>query len=138
MRQSRPSLFFPRVNNLSIVTTNAFCRFRLARAAFTTADGKVAKSTRCCPLGPSRCFAMMCSWFDGSFSLLLCHFRAPVCASILLTRLSARCLPSSWPGAASFRSCLKLPPGFLDTLEAGNCAGSRVLFFSVFSIGPCT
>ena len=36
------ALFFPRVNNFSIVTTNAFCWFRYARAAFTTADGKVA------------------------------------------------------------------------------------------------
>ena len=45
-RQSRPSLFFPRVNNFSIVTTIAFCPFREARATFTTADGKVAESAR--------------------------------------------------------------------------------------------
>ena len=29
---------------------------------------------------------------------------------------------------ASIRSCLLLPPGFLDTREAGSCAGSRVFF----------
>ena len=39
--------------------------------------------------------------------------------------LSARCFPSGRPDTASFRSCLLLPPGFLDTREAGICAGSR-------------
>ena len=53
------ALFFPRGNNFSIVTTNACCRFRYARAAFTTADGKVAESARYCPLRPSHCFAMV-------------------------------------------------------------------------------
>ena len=79
----------------------------------------MAKSARCCQLEPSRCFA---TWYMVSrFNLLLCHF----CAVVLLTRLSARCLPSSWPDTASIRSCLSLPPGFLDTREAGNCARSR-------------
>ena len=41
-------------------------------------------------------------WYQGRFSLLLCHF----CAGVLLTRLSARCLPSSRPDTASTRSCL--------------------------------
>ena len=50
-------------------------------------------------------------------------------ASVLLTRLSARCLPSSWLYTASFRSCLLLPPGLLDTLEAGTCEGSRACCF---------
>ena len=108
-RQSRPSPFFPRVNNFLTVTTNACCRFRQARGAFTTADGKVAESARCCPLVPSRCFAMMIM----------------VSLKIFSPSLSARCLPSSWPDTASFRSCLLLPPGFLDTLAAGNCARSR-------------
>ena len=55
------------------------------------------------------------------------------CAFVLLTRLSVRCLPSFRPGTASFRSCLLLPPGFLYTLEAGNCARSRACcFFCVF------
>ena len=126
MRQSRPSLFFPGVNNFSIVTTNACCRFRYARAAFTTADGKVAKSARCCPLGPSRCFAMM-FMVSRKFFSPPCHF----CDRIVLTLLSARCLLSSWPDTASIRSSLKLPLGFLDTREAGIFAGSRacVLFF---------
>ena len=34
---------------------------------------------------------------------------------------------SSRPDTASFRSCLLLPPGFLDTREAGICARSRAL-----------
>ena len=37
---------------------------------------------------------------------------------VLPTRLSARCLLSSRPETASIRSCLLLPPGFLDTREA--------------------
>ena len=113
MRQSKPSLFFRRVNNFSIVTTVACCPFYSARATFATADGKVAKSARCSPVGPSRCFAT-CSWYQGRFTLTLCHF----CAIVLPTRLSARCLQSSRLDTASIRSCLLLPPGFLDTREA--------------------
>ena len=63
-----------------------------------------------------RCFATW-SMVSRRFNLLLCHF----CAIVLLTRLSARCLPSSRPDTASFRS-------FLDTLEAGNCARSRACY----------
>ena len=100
-RQSRPSPLFPRVNNFSIVTTNACCRFREARAAFTTADGKVAKSATCCPMGPSRCFDMM-----SMVSRKISSPSLSLCAGIVLTRLSARYLPSSWPDTASFRSCL--------------------------------
>ena len=65
----------------------------------------------------------------GAFMLLVFLQRRVLsllfCLVVLLTRLSARCLPSSWPDTASFRSCLLLPPGFLDTREAGICAGSR-------------
>ena len=76
---------FLRVHTFSIVTTNAFCRLCQARAAFTAADGKVAKSARCSPLVPSRCFAM---WFmvsrkilSPSLSLLCwCLAHAFVCA----------------------------------------------------------
>ena len=32
-----------------------------------------------------------------------------------------------------FRSCLSLPPGYLDTREAGTCAGSRACFSFSFS-----
>ena len=49
---------------------------------------------------------------------------------IMLTRLSARSFPSSWPGTAHFGSCLSVPPGTFDTLEAGTCAGSRAWNFS--------
>ena len=65
-----------------------------------------------------------CSWYQERFALSFCHF----CAIVLPTRLSARCLPSSRPDTASIRSCLLLPPEFLDTREAGNCAGSRACF----------
>ena len=67
-------------------------------------------------------------WFQRRFSLLLCHF----CASVLLTRLSARCLPSSWPDTASIRSCL-----YSGKLAIAQEA-VRVIFFCVFSIGPWT
>ena len=86
--------------NLSIVTTIAYCRFCCARTTFTTADGKVAKSARCCALVPSRCFAT-CLWYQGRFSLSLCYF----CAIVLPTRLSACRL-----------------------LDLANCAGSRACF----------
>ena len=48
--------------------------------------------------------------------------------------LCARCFPSFRPDTASIRSCLLLPPGFLDTREAGICAGSRAWSSSLF---PC-
>ena len=38
---------------------------------------------------------------------------------VLPTRLSARCLLSSRHDTAFIRSCLLLPPGFIDTREAG-------------------
>ena len=41
--------------------------------------------------------------------------------------LPAPWFPSFWPDSPSFRSCLSLPPGFLDTRVAGTCAGSRAL-----------
>ena len=79
------TFFFPRVSNFSIVTTNACCRFRYARAAFTTADGKVAESVRCCPPGILRCFAacLTVSWTFYSPSLSLscsCLVHAFVCS----------------------------------------------------------
>ena len=60
----------------------------------------------------------------GAFTLL-CHafwFSLKVCSFLfcsLTHALSARCLLSSWPDTASICSCLLLPPGFLDTREAG-------------------
>ena len=53
--------------------------------------------------------------------------------------LPAPWFPSSRPDTASFRSCLSLPPGFLDTREAGTCAGSRALssFLVCFLIWSC-
>ena len=57
-----------------------------------------------------------------------------VCLVVLPTRLSARCFPSFRPDTASIRSCLLLPPGFLDTREAGICAGSRAWSSSFFLV----
>ena len=112
------------------------CRwFRQARQPLLTACGRVAKSARCCLPRPSRRF---CETFDGTMDselprhhcFCLRTFRRsalffPLMCSCLPTRLSSRSSPSSWPDTASFRSCLFVPPGLFDTLEAGNCAGSR-------------
>ena len=90
-RQSRPLLFFSRVNNFSIVTTNACCRFRCARVDFTTAYGKVAKSARYCPLGFHVVLPRVLGINEGLLSFFF----------VLLTRLSARCLLSSRPVVAT-------------------------------------
>ena len=45
---------------------------------------------------------------------------------------SVSCSPSFRPDTASFRSCQLLPPRFLDTREAGICAGSRACFSLLF------
>ena len=69
--------------------------------------------------------------FSLNFSALLIFL-----SCCLAHALSARCFPSFRPDTASIRSCLLLPPGFLDTREAGICAGSRAWFsFSFSSVG---
>ena len=72
-RQSRPSLFFPRGSTLSAVTTIACCPYLCAKATFTTADGKVAKSASSYALRHSRCFdtSLMVSMKVCSHPLLL-------------------------------------------------------------------
>ena len=87
-RQSRPSPFCLVLNTFSAVTTNACCRFRQARTTLTTADGKVAKSARCCSTGD---FTLFCHVFDsriGSFILPLCHFRVLSCSRVCLLDVS--------------------------------------------------
>ena len=56
-----------------------------------------------------------------------------LCLDVFAHALSAPRFPSSRPDTASIRSCLLLPPGFLDTREAGICAGSRALSSFSFS-----
>ena len=94
---------------------------------FTTADGKVAKSTRCCPPGPSRCFA---TWFMVSswcLNLHLCHF----CAHAFVCSMSSVFLVWHWVQPLLSVVATRI----LDTMEAGNCArGSACCFFCVFSI----
>ena len=66
-------------------------------------------------------------------TVLLCHPRV----LLLPTKWSSRRFPSSRTDIGSFRSCLQLPLGFLDTLEAGICAESRAwCFFCVFPRCP--
>ena len=134
-RQSRPSLFFPRVDNLSIGTTNACCRFRKAPAAFTSADGKVAESARCCPLEPSRCFAMMFMESMKVYSPSLPLFVIESCSRVCLLVVS-RLLGLTLRPFAPVCSC------HWDSLTHGRLAivqeAMRVFLFPVFSIGFCT
>ena len=82
--------------------------------------------------GNSRCCASI--FFEGVLFFLIFLL---VVVFVLPTRLSARCLPSSRPDTASIRSCLLLPPGFLDTREAVNvrCWNLKVLQLREFVFG---
>ena len=102
--------------------------FRQARQTLVTVCGRMAKTARCCSPMLSRR-----QTHDGTMgSKLPRHHcfclrtlrRSPLWFLHVLLFASACCCPSSWPDTASFRSCLLLPPGLLDTLEAGICARS--------------
>ena len=76
-------------------------------------SAKTAKSARSCSPGPSRRFAMR--------AMEQCaHFAPARCGGSLLdvSRLFGLTLRPSAP-------VYRCPPEFLDTREAGNCAGSR-------------
>ena len=63
------------------------------------------QSGEVCQVLSTGAFTLFChvvQWLPGRTSLLLCHF----CDRFVLTRLSARCFPSSRPDTASFRSFL--------------------------------
>ena len=62
------------------------------------------ESARCCPLGPSRCFAT-CSWCQGRLTLFLCHFRAIV-SLLCLRSLRRSALFSHSSAPACPRGCL--------------------------------
>ena len=133
-RQSRPSQLSPRVHNFSIVTTNASCRLCYARAAFTTADGKVAESARCCPPGTSCCFAM---WFMVSRKDLITFF-----VTFLLVSCSRVCLLDvSRLLGLTLRHFAPVCSSHRDSLTRWRLATVqepvRVFFFCVFSIGCC-
>ena len=96
---------------------------------FTIVVCKVAKTAWWCPPGLSRCCSTLCGslWRVAALLVSLC---------CLAHASSARRFPFSWPGTVSFRSCLLLPPGSLETREAGICALNRALSSSsFFSIG---
>ena len=106
----------PRVNNFSIETTIACCRFRFARATFTTADGKVSEFARCCPLEPSRCFAMM-FMVSRKFFSPSCHFGIVSCSRVFLlvgSRLLGQTLRPFAPVCTCHRDSLTLARWFLD------------------------
>ena len=91
----------PWFNTVSAVTTDACCRLRYARTTFTTGDGKVAKSARCCQPVPSRCFAtcVMVQWTPHSqctlaFCLRTCRrtFLSSFFVIVVLLSCSRACL----------------------------------------------
>ena len=124
------------------------CRwFRQARKLLLTACGGMAKSARCCPPRPSRRFAnrAMEQWVlhsQGTIAFCLHTLRKTVLFFSFLLLVLLFCPRGSLFDVSRLlglalrlsRSCLLLPPGLLDTLEAGTCAGSRACcFFFVFS-----
>ena len=96
----------------------------------------------CCWQSGENCQAVSA----GTFTLLCYAFWFPLrvaalqCFSVLLSAhaLSARCFPSFRPDTASIRFCLLLPPGFLNTREAGICAGSRAWSSFFLLVWFCT
>ena len=118
--------FFPRGCTFSMVKTIASCPFHQARATFTTAVGKVAKSARWCPPGLSRCWAT-----HPGFSL-------KGCSSLLLSGPRVVC---SMSPVFSVWHCVHplLSDATRILWHAGGWRVSRkpcvFLSFSVFSIG---
>ena len=105
-RQSRPFLFFPPGCTFLVATSVACFPCHLVRVTSTFVVGKVAKFVRRQKLQ----------------LLYVVQLRTVVFSRKRMVSFSL-CLDT-----ASFRSCLSLPPGFLDTREAGICAGSRECF----------
>ena len=130
-RQSRPSPFFLRANKFSIVTANASCRLCHARAAFTSADGKVPESA-------TGDFALFCHLVHGFKEDYISFF-----VTFVLVSCSRVCLLDvSRPHGLTLRlfapvcSC---PRASLTRLRLEIVQESvRVFYFCIFSIGPCT
>ena len=102
------------ITTFSAVTTDASWLVPSSTNALTNS---MWQSSEICEVLSTGAFTLFCHDVHGFTEDFLSF--VTFCFCILLTRLSARCLPSSWLDTASFRSCLLLPPGFLDTLEAG-------------------
>ena len=85
-------------------------RFRQARTALTTADGKVAESARCCP--PRTYFTLFCHVFDGIKGVLFSLFVTFVllsCSRVCLldvSRLPGLTLRHSAPVCSCHRDSL--------------------------------
>ena len=129
-RQSRLRCF-----SLVLTTSRLWRQLHVVRSFLSTSDLHCSRwqSGEICQVLSTGAFTLCCHVFMVSRKI---HSHPlSFCAIILPTRLSARCLPSSRPGTASFRSCLSLPQG---SLTRGRLAfvqeAVRVFFFSVFSI----
>ena len=127
-RQSRPLPFFPRGCTFSMVRTIACCPCHSVRVTSTLAVGEVARIAKRWLPELSGCLATHCGFLPKASALLI------FLSCCLAHALSARCFPSFRPDTASNCSCLLLPPGFLDTREAGICAGSRAWSSSFFLV----
>ena len=111
--------FFPPRCTFSMVRTIACSLCHLVRVTFTIAVGKVAKIARWCPPGLSRCCATHLGSLQRVAALLI------FLSCCLAHALSARC--------SRLLGLTLLPAEFLDTREAGICAGSRAWFSFSFS-----
>ena len=110
-RQSRLSLFFPSCFHLLDCDDNCMLSVPLS-----TSDLHYCRwqSGEICQVLSTGAFTLFCHVFMVSMKVCSLSFFL-----VLPRRLSARCLLSYRPDTASIRSCLLLPPGFLDTREAG-------------------
>ena len=95
------------------------CILSVPSSTFTTADGEVGESARCCPLRPSRCFAMMFMVsrknFSSSFTCLSNNTAEMTAMVEALSFLGPR-----GPVARDEQSCI-----FYDTQHAaGVCLGT--------------
>ena len=116
-RQSRPLPFFPSGCTLSKAKTIACCPCHLVRVTSTLVVGKVAETAKRWLPVLSCCLATHCGYLPKASALLI------VLSCCLARALSAPRFPSFRTDTASFRSCLLMPLGLLDTREAGICAG---------------
>ena len=95
-RQSRPSLFFPRVSNFTTdVIMHVVFSFK-HELATQQQMSKVSKFDRCCPLEPSRYF-VTCPWYnEGLLSCFLFFLLTrPLAAQPCLTPLAIKTCPRS-------------------------------------------
>ena len=123
--------FFPPGCTFSVATTIACCLCHLVRVTSTFAVGIVVKFA-------SR---QLLHFFGVQLRTLVSFKRrcSPYRTALRPSNLSlVSRFPYSWSDTASFRSCLSLPPGFLDTREAGIREGSHACVTLLLLLDLCS